>query len=939
MSLNYTQQLSRRARNSSSTTSSETTLIVPVVDPLNPLYVPSIPAALYLSSLRENLLPLDAVDVDDGHDLKMKTRDRTHAHTLVEDSGIQKRQRAHIAKENRIRRVGSGTGSGPGKVKAKKKSPQDVLHVSSFTRSLGQVILQVEKEKIRRQKEVEKDRKTETKKKQDQDQDKQDKDKNGKTITASTIITTATADANVDARAHTLDSGDCHDYGTPLPPRPLPIAASGPRLRAGLRQRPIRKTRKDRAAAEAVAAATSSQVSSSTAAAAANVKHEGAVQTATFYPPPRPLPSDNNRVARTDFDFDFDCSMTSPLSLPPLPPLQDPELELSVELEKTMLSFSRSRDCHDYSIKVEEESHVSESELESPAGGPSSRQSLGLSPEIPVLDNSRAPARYEDDEDILGLELGSKFSPDLSFVLMANGVKEEEEEEEEETSSLMSPVVWVRDRARTRANAKSGAVLLTELEERKEDKERRRKPNTQVKRRLKDAFPELFGEVEAGAGGPGRRGSFLELPERINKEVSGYTQADRESEMMIRGVADYCDAGEEREEEEGDETLIKELEELKKEKVLMLGSNFIETGFEMDMGMNWREREKKRRRKTGFPPRSYPAYAGLRYSPLKENGEEKETAEEVDSMVSRVKELEDMLYGPPIGTETPRGYKSLAGRLDKMLPGLRLGRRLEQLDASSKTHQGIVDLLGREGLLNERILEVFRSSEIQKLGLGPSMADEGGLNLGAGGILGVLRKPNSFLFLTELDFRGTKLDDTDLRGLSAILKLSRLGLDYTGIGNEGVFNLVSLKQTLNYLSLKGNTDVDDDAVPGLIVLWRLVKLGLVDTGIGMCGLRRMARVIEEERRVVDVEIPGRCEEYIESIPTQYLVHPQPPLITIPAVCTRLSAGALKRNLEAHKAVNSNILASGTREEMKERLEGILKTREVDLVVWGMVYGN
>jgi hypothetical protein len=60
---------------------------------------------------------------------------------------------------------------------------------------------------------------------------------------------------------------------------------------------------------------------------------------------------------------------------------------------------------------------------------------------------------------------------------------------------------------------------------------------------------------------------------------------------------------------------------------------------------------------------------------------------------------------------------------------------------------------------------------------------------------------------------------------------------------------------------------------------------------------------------------------------------------IPALCSRLSAGALRRNLEAHREVNKNILAGGTKEEMRDRLESLLKRREMDIVVWGMVFGD
>lgn len=69
------------------------------------------------------------------------------------------------------------------------------------------------------------------------------------------------------------------------------------------------------------------------------------------------------------------------------------------------------------------------------------------------------------------------------------------------------------------------------------------------------------------------------------------------------------------------------------------------------------------------------------------------------------------------------------------------------------------------------------------------------------------------------------------------------------------------------------------------------------------------------------------------------------------MCSRLSAAALQRNLEAHadvankrlatvgaKAAPVKIFTGGTKEEMCERLRNLLVKREVDLVVWGMIYG-
>jgi hypothetical protein len=52
-------------------------------------------------------------------------------------------------------------------------------------------------------------------------------------------------------------------------------------------------------------------------------------------------------------------------------------------------------------------------------------------------------------------------------------------------------------------------------------------------------------------------------------------------------------------------------------------------------------------------------------------------------------------------------------------------------------------------------------------------------------VLTVLNKPNSFLFLTEIDFGGTRIEDVDLVKIGRLPRLAMVGLDNTGIGNEG----------------------------------------------------------------------------------------------------------------------------------------------------------
>ncbi|KIJ94986.1 hypothetical protein K443DRAFT_109529, partial [Laccaria amethystina LaAM-08-1] len=176
---------------------------------------------------------------------------------------------------------------------------------------------------------------------------------------------------------------------------------------------------------------------------------------------------------------------------------------------------------------------------------------------------------------------------------------------------------------------------------------------------------------------------------------------------------------------------------------------------------------------------------------------------------------------------------------------------------------------------------------------------------------------NTFLSLTELSFSGTRVHDFDLIHIHHLPKLSVLFLNNTGIGNEAVYLLIPLKRTLTQLTLATNPDIDN-------------------TSIDMNGLRTLAKRVDEEGWVVDIEVPWGCEVYIDNIPKAYLLHPSSPLITEPEACSILSCAALRRNLSAHAESNPAIVVGGTKDEMALRLEGLLKTRKLDLLVRRMI---
>ncbi|KAG6817233.1 hypothetical protein H0H87_011290 [Tephrocybe sp. NHM501043] len=228
--------------------------------------------------------------------------------------------------------------------------------------------------------------------------------------------------------------------------------------------------------------------------------------------------------------------------------------------------------------------------------------------------------------------------------------------------------------------------------------------------------------------------------------------------------------------------------------------------------------------------------------------------ESASALELRVRDLEERLFGPAIGTESPCDIHAFIDRLDDMLPGIRLKERLSQLSVIS--HQSIIDFLGANGMDMRDHANTART-------------------------LAVFNQPNSFLFVSELSLRDIHVHNFNFTHIHHLPRLATLLLDNTSISNEAIFLLLPLKHTLTQLSIGSNPAINDDAVPALLLLSKLSFLSILDTGILMPGIRRLAHTIYIEERAIDIEIPSACEEYIEALDKKYELDPRPPLITAP----------------------------------------------------------
>ncbi|KAI0290402.1 hypothetical protein B0F90DRAFT_1786431 [Multifurca ochricompacta] len=236
----------------------------------------------------------------------------------------------------------------------------------------------------------------------------------------------------------------------------------------------------------------------------------------------------------------------------------------------------------------------------------------------------------------------------------------------------------------------------------------------------------------------------------------------------------------------------------------------------------------------------------------------------------------------------------------------------------SVTLQVVVDGLEEGGPLDAHLFDTLGKSPIGRLDLQSFFSDQLGFNpRKLDGILQVFRNPDKFRYLSALSLENISLHDDDLLCIHHLPSLSDLNLNCTGIGDVGVFYLVTLRRTLTTLMLRANKLITDGAVPALF----------------MTGLRLLTPFSGH----LFLDVPTNCEVYLDSLHTQYILSPLPPLITRPEAVHALELMALRRNLSAHAMHNPEISTKGGKEDLCARLVELLERRRGDLAVREMVW--
>ncbi|TFY72832.1 hypothetical protein EVG20_g195 [Dentipellis fragilis] len=278
-------------------------------------------------------------------------------------------------------------------------------------------------------------------------------------------------------------------------------------------------------------------------------------------------------------------------------------------------------------------------------------------------------------------------------------------------------------------------------------------------------------------------------------------------------------------------------------------------------------------------------------------------------------------------------YGDLVSRLDGLLPGT--GVKAKLLESGVVNYQRVADLLASGGHLTGDVLRLLRKSNIQRLDLSASVIEESNRI----DTLHVLGSPNAFRNVKILLLDGASIEAYDLTHIHHLPQLQSLNICDTNVGNEAVYHVVALRPTLTELLISGNPGIDDDAIPAFILLRGLVRLSLAGTSVTMKGLRRLVLTFREDDpdRMLDLDIPAECEQYLYDLEDQYLLCPRPPFITDPAVCEHLTVAALKRNLAEHAARNPEIDVNGSKAQLMLRLQELLEVRKADLLVREMVW--
>lgn len=242
---------------------------------------------------------------------------------------------------------------------------------------------------------------------------------------------------------------------------------------------------------------------------------------------------------------------------------------------------------------------------------------------------------------------------------------------------------------------------------------------------------------------------------------------------------------------------------------------------------------------------------------------------------------------------------------------------------SSRSSKEIAKILSERGWWSPLLLGFFVDKPVDELLLSHSIDPQGHPTA----YLAQLFRMGAFAQLLRLDISHVSLSLHDISLLRLLPRLSSLDISSTNATNHHLLHLATHEGSLRDLNVSGNAAINDDCRVPLTVLSKLQTLHLRGTGVTVPCLRLLAYALPIDCRFVTLPLHclkflnNRHRHYCTAIPAGYVEDPRKVLnLTLPM---------LKKNLELHKKANADILTTGSKVDLVDRLSSLLCARVAD----------
>lgn len=218
---------------------------------------------------------------------------------------------------------------------------------------------------------------------------------------------------------------------------------------------------------------------------------------------------------------------------------------------------------------------------------------------------------------------------------------------------------------------------------------------------------------------------------------------------------------------------------------------------------------------------------------------------------------------------------------------------------------------------------MFANKRIQSLSLSASIGSRGNPTSS----LMQLFRMEGFSHLTEVNISRLPLSLEDISLLRLLPQLSRLDVSFTNATNIHLLHLAIHASTLRELNISGNEQINDDCRVPLTALVNLQALHLRGTIVTVPCLRLLVYALPESCRFIT--LPLSCLNFFNNLHTRYSTSIPDGYVEDPRRVPNLTLPQLKKNLELHKKANDDILLTGSKVDLVDRLMALLCARVAD----------